>query len=159
MIKPTQPQLRKGTKVLNNKCNTDDIKFQITQDTQIELDILRKEIESAYKLLFTSPEKYYHYFHVHIVDYAETFFPPPISFPIAGLLALQLCEVIFLHHKKSKEKENKTQEVSNDVPRKIEATEFDGLQNLAGYIVHKQLKAANKPKGPNIVIQNIYKSL
>lgn len=135
------------TKIMNNKCLDTKTKTFVSSDAPIgvELEILRKEVEGGYRLLSSSPEKFYHHFHVHIVDEAETYFPPPTPFPIAGLLALQLCEVIFLFYKKSQE--NEIAKASIGPPRKIEPTELDGLQNLAGYIVHKQLKTANKPKG------------
>ena len=120
----------------------------------IDFEKLLDQIQPLYNKLQMSSnvEKYYANFRVNIVDKAEEFFDSKNYVP--GLVCVKLCDIIFVEFKKQ-------QQLSKEdvAPKTITATEVDGIQYLAGYVVRKLLKKATKSKGENSDFANILVSV
>ena len=143
LISKTKMQL------VNDRCYPPVIKERFKEDAQFDInfEILLKELQKIFGKLRVSGkvENFKTDFRTQIVDYAEKFFE--VDYHIAGIFSTTLGDVLYHYHKTKDEGDSP---VMRPV-KPITEEEHDGLQNLAGYVIHQLLKKSNGKKGNKLV--------
>lgn len=136
--------------IVENKCFPESIKSHFKEDKEfvIETKLLLKDLKKIYGKLCDSGkvEKFYATFRTTIVDYATNFFK--VEYHIAGIMSTKLCDVLYQYYKTKKE--NDSPAVIRPV-KVITQEEYDGLQNLSGYVIHQLLEKSNGKRGNKLI--------
>ena len=70
-----------------------------------------------------------------------------VEFHIAGIIITRLCDVLYHYYKTKDEKDSQV----SKLVKAITQEEYDGLQNLSGYVVHQLLKKSKGKSGNKLV--------
>ena len=132
-----------GSKVYNNLCYPEVIRNAFSTEIHTNFDALLQKIQCIYADWQENPDAdiFYKGFHNEIVCKSQTYFC--IDYPLAGIATTTLCDIVFCSFNKRGK---------SSLPHKpITEVEKDGIQYLAGYVIQKLIKKAEKLKSATLL--------
>ena len=128
-----------GSKVYNNLCYPEVIRNAFSTEIHTNFDALLQKIQCIYADWQENPDA--DIFYNEIVCKSQPYFC--IDYPLAGIATTKLCDIVFWFLNK-REKRSLPQKPSTEV-------EKDGILYLAGYVIQKLIKKAEKLKSATLL--------